>query len=300
MTRRLTIKTLAAFICAAILAVSLSPSVSADTVCFVDGGSQEGRVIYESNAEVWIEVATANGKAVVKVPRSSVAKIVKGETLSDKIEAMYKDKEAAMDPGKAIDWFKLGEWCEQHGILAQKARNAFERAISVDPDYGPAHQKLGHVKYEGVWMTYDEMMLARGYVKYRGEWVTVDGKVALMLRDKDMEIERERRLAAEAASRKAEYEKQLAEKSAEKEMAHAVTRETAERTIYVEERAMSPFWYMYPTRMYSFPGDYCPPPYYIRYPYRSGYHYPAPCGGVYVHYTKKSPHSSFRVGFVFR
>ncbi len=291
--------TLSVMTAALLFVFIFSSTLSADTVYYADGGVQEGKVVFESSTEVWIEVATSTGKATVKVPRSSVTRIVRGETLAEKLEATYFSKEMAMDAGKPAEWYRLGLWCEQYPTLTMRAKRAFERAVELDPDYAPAQMKLGKVKYEGVWMTYDEMMLARGYVKYKGEWVTVEGKVDLMLKDKELEIERERRAATEAAARRADYERQLAEKAAAAQ-AKPVEKTVIENRIVVEERIMSPAYYVYPARYYTYPVGAYPHPYYIRYPYRSGYRPPTPCSGVSVHYTRQTSNSAVRVGFFFR
>ena len=176
----------AAFVLVSVLALVLTAGgpAAGDVVYYRDGGSQEGKVVRLTDTEVWLEVALATGKALVKIPRDNVARIERGETTAEKLERWYRERLARMDASDPAAWYRLGEWCSRWPLLRKKAREAFERAVSLDPDYAPAHIRLGHVKYRGVWMTYDEMMRARGYVKYKGEWMTVEGRTALVLKEK--------------------------------------------------------------------------------------------------------------------
>ena len=277
-----------------LMVFSTGGSLGADTVYYTDGTSQEGTVVYEDEKEVWIDVITSGGKARVKVPRDTVAKIVKGKTKAQRIMEMYENRLEDINMADHKDWYKLGLWCEQFKLLSQKARESFEKAIQLEPDFAPAHLKLGHVRHEGVWMTHEDMMRSRGYVKYRGKWMTVEDKMALVLKEKELQIVRERRRLQEAEARRLLAEAEL--EKARKQPREVVTR--TERVI-VREQVVSPLWYggyVKPRVYVDHRGPYVSP-YYVRYPYRRGWYRPARCGSVHVSYTKRTDNSRLHVGF---
>ena len=71
--------------------------------------------------------------------------------------------------------YELGYWCEQNR-LSDLAKVHYEQALASDPDLDLAHQKLGHTKVEGTWLTRDDLSAAQGLVKYKGRWVTAEEK----------------------------------------------------------------------------------------------------------------------------
>ena len=292
----------AAFVLVSVLALVLTAGgpAAGDVVYYRDGGSQEGKVVRLTDTEVWLEVALATGKALVKIPRDNVARIERGETTAEKLERWYRERLARMDASDPAAWYRLGEWCSRWPLLRKKAREAFERAVSLDPDYAPAHIRLGHVKYRGVWMTYDEMMRARGYVKYKGEWMTVEGRTALVLKEKELELLREKRRFEEAQARRLEAERALAEARKAPPSPPRAAASAAPSVVIVRERVLSPLWWDCLSPPVVIRGRGCPPPYYIRYPYRRWYRGPARCSGISVSYSRRTSHSSLRVGFFFR
>ncbi len=65
---------------------------------------------------------------------------------------------------------ELGDWCKRHRLKSE-ARRHFAQAIEADPDHETAHKRLGHILYDGDWLTGDEYREARGFVKVDGKWV---------------------------------------------------------------------------------------------------------------------------------
>jgi hypothetical protein len=81
-------------------------------------------------------------------------------------------------PATAEGEFELGQWCDQQGV-AGPAQRHYRRALERDAEFGPAHEKLGHVYHNGRWMTQDEKKQAQGLVKRKGRWVSPQEKEAL-------------------------------------------------------------------------------------------------------------------------
>ena len=72
----------------------------------------------------------------------------------------------------------LGQWCEQRRLPGPAQRH-YQRALDLDPQLGPAHEKLGHIFHNGRWMTHAQKQEAQGLVKYKGRWVSTQQKEAL-------------------------------------------------------------------------------------------------------------------------
>ena len=51
----------------------------------------------------------------------------------------------------AKDWVRLGVWAADKG-LEEEARQAFEKALELDPDFADAHERLGRIQVDGEWL----------------------------------------------------------------------------------------------------------------------------------------------------
>ena len=292
---------LLAGVSALVILLSLTVAqISADVIICRNGNRLEGKITYSGEKEVWLESPTSRGKVTIKLQRSSISSISLGETYADKLEKMYSSRASKLNKSSAVEWFRLGLWCEKHKLLTRRAVEAFRKATEIDPQCAAAHLKLGHVKYEGVWMAYDEMMLCRGYVKVHGKWMTVEAKMALLLKEKEIELLQAKKAADEATTRRLDAERRLVEAASRKpEPPRVVER----NSVIVERRIYSPIWWGYPRRVYPYPvtrGYSIPQAYWIMYPYRRGYRSAGRCGGVYIHYERSTPRSRLKVGFIFK
>ena len=144
--------------------LAVAGSAGADVVHLKNGHQIEG------------DVTESAGKLVVKMKRgtvtldkSEVARVeVKPSTLDE-----YRERLAKLAPDDVEGRFELAVWLDEkdHGLDAKKA---YEAVLEIDPHHRGAHHSLGHVRYDGKWMTEDEMMTAQGYVRYEGRWVTTE------------------------------------------------------------------------------------------------------------------------------
>jgi len=80
--------------------------------------------------------------------------------------------------------YDFGMWCEESGLKGP-AESEYKISASLDPAFGPAHKKLGHVQHGDRWLTYDQQREAQGLVKFKGKWIPksekdkIDGAAAL-------------------------------------------------------------------------------------------------------------------------
>ncbi len=164
-------------------------SALADDVRLTNGSTVEGRATREGDVVV---VRTRAGE--VRLPAAEVAEIVAGPTRFDLYEARRKELEGGEQRDDADAHLALGDWCRDQR-LDREARRHWQRAVELDPENRPAHGRLGHIRYDGRWLTDDEYHEARGFVRVDGKWVHRD------------ELARERAAAAAAKAQEAHVRK---------------------------------------------------------------------------------------------
>ena len=143
----------------------LAAPATADEVRLTNGGSVEGHATRDGDHVV---VVTPAGE--IRLRAEEVAEIVPGKTRHD----LYREKAEALrageddtDPDAHV---ALGDWCKEQGLGAE-ARRHWRRAVELDDAHRTAHARLGHIRYEGRWVTEDEYYTARGFVQRDGQWV---------------------------------------------------------------------------------------------------------------------------------
>lgn len=146
----------------------LAGVAAADDVHLTNGNTLEGHA-----RRVGDEVVVATPAGELRLPAAEVREIVPGKTRHDR----YSERRAALDAGAERDdadaHVALGDWCRENDLDAE-ARRHWRRALELSPNHRAAHARFGHVRYEGAWLTEDEVQEARGFVKVDGEWVHRD------------------------------------------------------------------------------------------------------------------------------
>jgi len=156
----------------ALLVFALGRFARADVLVLKDGRRIEGEILARTATEVRIKTSFAE----LTFPADQVVEIVEGKTH----EQLYRERLAAC--ATADDFCALGDWCEEQH-LRHHAKEAYERAIALDPDHERARAALGFVRYGDEWMTPDERdrrraadheaeMRAEGLVPWKDRWVT--------------------------------------------------------------------------------------------------------------------------------
>jgi hypothetical protein len=134
------------------------------------GGQIQGKVVPDPKNKDRVQVLLLQGRHPLSLQKAQIVRVVpKASPLDD-----YVVKRAKIGP-TAEAQYELGYWCEQNRLM-DLARLHYEQALSYDPDFDAAHQKLGHTKVDGAWLTRDELTAAQGLVKYKGRWVTAEEK----------------------------------------------------------------------------------------------------------------------------
>jgi len=134
-------------------------------VFLLDNGSRiEGQLLNpdESPRERFV-ILTAGGTRIT-LERAQVKRILRrrpGEAEYASIRHQYPDTVEGQ--------WRLSEWCREHG-LANQRRVHLERILELAPDHPEARAALGYTRYEGRWLTRDELMQRWGMVRHGGSW----------------------------------------------------------------------------------------------------------------------------------
>ncbi|MBM4038791.1 MAG: tetratricopeptide repeat protein [Planctomycetes bacterium] len=137
------------------IALAFLPTLAlADIIHLADGTMREGRVVEANEKEVVLEVGQGGVSLAVRIPRSQVVKIEEKPTGTTAIMAEYVTRLAnALKSKSADDWHALGLWCREQRGFRDKAAEAFDRALALDPNHVPTHVLLGHVRVNDAWMS---------------------------------------------------------------------------------------------------------------------------------------------------
>jgi hypothetical protein len=142
----------------------LAATAAADEVLLNEGGKLVGKA-----ERVGDEVVVTTPHGETRVNASDVKSITPGRTVWDD----YADKLKATDAKDAAALAALGDWCRDKGLPVE-AKQAWTKAIEVDPDQADARKRLGYIRYDGRWLTEEDYYVTRGFVKVDGEWISAD------------------------------------------------------------------------------------------------------------------------------
>ncbi len=188
-----------ALLAPAMLALLHSAPARADVVHLTNGRSVEGKVTEDGD-----KVTVVMAQGTISFPRSTVARIERGES---SVEA-FERRRAALARDDAAGRVELGIWAL--GVrMDRQAKELFREALTIDPDQPEARRRLGYVLHEGKWMTPDEKMQSLGLIRFEDAWMTPEAVAVL----KRIRAEAQ---AAEEARRKAEAEAALKNAEAER------------------------------------------------------------------------------------
>ncbi len=197
----------------AIVLLTLAPlSAHADVVVLKGGRRLSGVLVEKSERAVVLEM----GPGRVSLPLAQVERIETGQSLL----AIYQERASRIGPGDAASWADLGEWARSAGLLTQ-SREAFEKALAIDPANATAHRALGDVLLPRGWASHDEAQRARGLVPFEGGWVTPEERLVVLQERADERREATERRDAEARVREAEARAEAAEAEARRARAEA-------------------------------------------------------------------------------
>jgi len=149
------------------LGLLLSAVVSADLVRLKNGGELRGSLVKKSDKTRDPEVTMVSlSGATITVPRTEVESVqMRSATME---EYVTRSREI---PHTVLAHQELADWCISRQLKAQRVEQ-LELLLELEPDNDVVHRSLGHIRFEGQWMTRDESMAKQGYVKHNNKWIT--------------------------------------------------------------------------------------------------------------------------------
>jgi len=251
---------------ATILAIALlAVPAAGDIVHLKTGTSLEGQVIPTEDGVI---IRLPVGE--VRISKDAIARIEKKPSAMEE----YQKRADALKKDDAEAHYKLGLWAQGAGLRPQ-ARAHFLTAIGLDAKHAKAHQALGHRLVKGRWMTEEQEMQARGLVKYDGQWMTPDAAARLQALKAQLELAREKRMAAEAELNRTREQLKAGQERGQTALPtpapdpyegyYATRPRSSPRTYYYVPRYETYYYHAWPYYYPSYPSYYYSS-YYQRYP----------------------------------
>jgi len=222
---------------AAVLALLICLTGLSDTITLKNGRTLEGDINKITKDEISIDVSRGDLVATLYYPKSEVVKMEYGPAPAERLEEAYAERLVSVAGSTSADvWFALGDWAAGK-FLNEKARAAFRRALKFDPNHADARRALGYNRFEGEWLTDEQIMTRKGFVRFEGNWITPKERDDLLAQ----RAENEKKQKAEAKARRKEIEELREEVARLKRKVR-----TRSRPI----RFKQDYWPWYPNRVY--------------------------------------------------
>jgi hypothetical protein len=165
--------------------LAVAQKLPADTIKLEGGRTIRGKVLDEKSTKDKLVIKLQAGNAEVTIDRNEIQEIIVEKNPKeqyDEVKDRYKDT--------ADDQFNLAIWCEEHKLPKQRKAH-LEKTIELDPDHAQAREKLGYTKYDGKWLTANEIKEAKGLVRFNGRYVSPQEKEILEQKKRQNDEEKE-------------------------------------------------------------------------------------------------------------
>jgi hypothetical protein len=162
------------------LSIVLLSTAAADEVILRNGSLLSG-VVREDGDRVILEM----DYGTMTFKKMDVKSINRGEDVVSQFQAKAL---AATDIKTMLE---LAAWAKDKG-LAGRASELYRKVLVLDPDQSEARKSLGYEKVNGLWLSGDDLMVAKGFVKVGGRWMTRDLAGRLLLVEAQAKMESDR------------------------------------------------------------------------------------------------------------
>ncbi len=148
----------------------------ADRIVLRGSGQIHGKLEPDPKHPERVLVTPEKGKTILSFRKDQIADVIAEPSALDEY-LPRRNRTSANAQGQ----YELGLWCESRK-LTDLADRHFALAVQHDPEFAPAHQKLGESKVGDRWVKGDVLREAQGLVRDHGKWITREEKEE---RDKD-------------------------------------------------------------------------------------------------------------------
>jgi hypothetical protein len=164
-----------------LLSLALASASFADEVVLKNGSAFSG-IVREEGDRVVLEMDFG----------SMTFKKVDVRTISrngEDVLSQFEQKSRTATDVKSM--LELAAWARDKGLTG-RAAGLYRKVLLLDPDQAEARKALGYEKVNGVWLTGDDLMMARGYVKVGGRWMMKDTASQILEQESAARIENDR------------------------------------------------------------------------------------------------------------
>jgi hypothetical protein len=165
---------------ALLVSMALASTALADEVVLKNGSAFSG-IVREEGDRVVVEM----DYGTMTFKKVDVRSISRG----DDVLSQFQEKARKATDVKSM--MELATWARDKG-LAGRATDLYRKVIALDADQAEARKALGYEKFNGQWLSGDELMTARGFVKISGRWLSKDTADRILEQDAQARIESER------------------------------------------------------------------------------------------------------------
>ncbi|MEW6359977.1 MAG: tetratricopeptide repeat protein [Planctomycetota bacterium] len=120
----------------------------ADVVHLKNGDTREGKVVAREGGMVVLQVSSGSLKANLRIPEADVDRVEEKLTPAE----AYAERAAQTKTDDPEALYALGVWAEENH-LPDKATEAFEQVLKLNPNHAGAANKLDYVRIDGKWMS---------------------------------------------------------------------------------------------------------------------------------------------------
>jgi|GEM_PF-5540701 len=155
----------------------------ADTLTLLDGSVLDGKVAVDE-VRLSVQLSGFGDLPDLTIPLEMVASI-NGTPVKIDPARWFEKQFSEVDLGDIGALRKLASWCALKGLPAQQ-KQVLEQVVSLDPGDEQAHLLLAHARYNGEWMS-EEDLKENGLAGLRrcgAEWVTVQEMALRMQKGK--------------------------------------------------------------------------------------------------------------------
>ncbi len=145
---------------------------AADKITLKGGGSYEGRVLFETERELKIEVLVSGKPLTMTIAKDLIESREEGLAPIERYEDQL-EKTDRRDPDALV---ALASWCQEKKLPTRAAQHLIE-ALALKPDHPkavPMIEAMGYVKDGKTWVTEAEQKRAQGLEKWGDKWLPKD------------------------------------------------------------------------------------------------------------------------------
>jgi hypothetical protein len=170
----------------------ISSQALADRVVLLDGAVIEGKATRHGR-----KVLVVLGSGQISLDAAIVVRIEKARSDVDR----YEELRAKLAPKDVRGALTLANYCRDHDMRARE-QELLKHVLEIDENHAEARARLGFVRGQHGWVSFEQAQHEKGLVRHEGQWVTREEHlhlVRLAAETRAAELARDReRVALEA------------------------------------------------------------------------------------------------------